>query len=357
MEPETLIAAGTAIDVADGSQPPEWVELVPAGRIVARPHDGRTFELGDPQAVIAASRQLGSDWVVDFDHATDLVKSAPGIAPAAGWIKALEARAGAIWGRVEWTEKGRAALQAKEHRFISPVFTHDKAGKVIRLLRAGLTNDPAFHMTALAHAGAGDEGKTMDELLKALAAALGLPENSDADAVKKTVGELKAAAAATATAMAAITKAAGLDDKAKPSDVAARVGEIVAAATAKATDKTVDETKFVPREQHDLVVARLDALEKSGTEEKATAAVDKAIADGKVIPAQKEWALGYARKDLAGFVAYAAAQPVIVRDGELVTGAVPAGGAGGMTAEAKSVAAAMGITEEAWKKAAEKEAA
>src|ERR1700682_3111858 len=74
-------------------------------------------------------------------------------APAAGWIRELQVRAGALWGRVEWTVRAADSIVAREYRYVSPVFQFDPAtGSVTRLLRAGLTNNPNLHLTAIAAA-------------------------------------------------------------------------------------------------------------------------------------------------------------------------------------------------------------
>lgn len=131
---------------------PDWIHLLPLGEIKAV--DGRAWRNIDPQAVVNATRAIGRDLPIDYDHATDIGKTTGAPAPAAGWITAVEARADGIWGKASWTERGRAALAAREWRFISPVFLFDKATGVIRsILRAALTNDPAIaELTALAHA-------------------------------------------------------------------------------------------------------------------------------------------------------------------------------------------------------------
>ena len=131
---------------------PDWVHLLPLGEIKAV--DGRAWRNTDPQAVVNATRAIGRDLPIDYDHATDTGKASGAPAPAAGWITAVEVRADGIWGKVDWTERGREALAAREWRFISPVFLFDKAAGVIRrILRAALTNDPAIaELTALAHA-------------------------------------------------------------------------------------------------------------------------------------------------------------------------------------------------------------
>ena len=76
-----------------------------------------------------------------------VLKVRPGVggtAKAAGWIKAMELRDDGIWGQIEWTESGAAAVAGKEYRYLSPVFTFDKSGQVKRLLRASLINNPAL---------------------------------------------------------------------------------------------------------------------------------------------------------------------------------------------------------------------
>ncbi len=43
-----------------------------------------------------------------------------GTAPAAGWIKRLEARPDGIWAAVAWTEAAQARIRAGEYRYITP---------------------------------------------------------------------------------------------------------------------------------------------------------------------------------------------------------------------------------------------
>lgn len=131
----------------------EWIELLPAGRFYT--NDGRgPFQNDDPQAVIRLSRQLQAGGLpIDFDHATDRAAPQGLPAPAAGWIREFRVVAGAIMARVEWTPRGAAAVKGKEYRFISPVFEFDppagslagaETGRVVRIKRAGLTNNPAL---------------------------------------------------------------------------------------------------------------------------------------------------------------------------------------------------------------------
>jgi phage I-like protein len=146
--------AGAPASAADAGEQaaPEWIELLPAGVFYGR--DGRgPFRLDDPDGVIAATvaMQMSAGLPIDYDHATDFGAPEGRPAPAAGWIRALEVRDGALWGRVEWTARAAASIAAREYRYVSPVFQFDpKDGAVTRLLRAGLTNNPNLHLTAIA---------------------------------------------------------------------------------------------------------------------------------------------------------------------------------------------------------------
>lgn len=133
----------------------EWIELIPAGTFST--NDGRgPFHNPEPQSVVRLSLQymkMKGGLPIDCEHATD--RAAPhGLpAPAMGWIRNFRIVAGAIQGRVEWTPRGSAALQAKEYRFVSPVFSFEQpdgaradamTGRVMLIQRAALTNNPAL---------------------------------------------------------------------------------------------------------------------------------------------------------------------------------------------------------------------
>lgn len=145
----------TTFSVAISSdEAPEWIELIPAGRFSAV--DGRgPFENSDPDAIVAASvaRMPQVGLVLDYDHSTDLAAPEGRPAPAAGWLKQFRVERGAIFARIEWTADAAEAVKAKKYRYISPVFEHSKDGKVERILRAALTNNPALvNLTAISSA-------------------------------------------------------------------------------------------------------------------------------------------------------------------------------------------------------------
>jgi phage I-like protein len=128
---------------------PEWIKLVPAGSFTGR--DGRgPYTNHDPDAVIKTTNAdlMEAGLPIDLNHAT-FKPGDGGNAPAVGWIKELANREGEIWGRVEWTKKGQAAIGDKDYRYISPAFLYGPDGRVKKVLNAGLTNNPNLYYTAI----------------------------------------------------------------------------------------------------------------------------------------------------------------------------------------------------------------
>jgi Mu-like prophage I protein len=132
-------------------QEPQWVHLLPVGEFSAS--DGRgPWLVESPEQVIANTlKNAGTKLIpVDYDHQIDHKTENGQPAIAAGWITQFEARDNGIWGLVEWTDKARAHLAAKEYRYISPVIKYKSNGEVTSIARAALVNNPALELTALA---------------------------------------------------------------------------------------------------------------------------------------------------------------------------------------------------------------
>lgn len=271
----SLIAGERAVHVVsllvlrDGesspTSPPEWVELIPAGAFSGR--DGRGPYVLNINAVLSAFEKAGVDLPIDYDHQTLTADEKAGPVPAAGWIKELQARDGAVWGRVEWTQRAVELIAAREYRYLSPVFRHDKQGRVLALEGAGLTHYPNLAITPIAH-HQGDADMTD---LKMIAEALGAAPDADAETL--------------------IAHAKSLRD---------------------AASRQPDPAEWVPMSQHKAVVAELAALRIQITKDKADAAVRAAMSAGKLAPAMKDWAQAYAEKDPDGFAAWCEAAPVIL---------------------------------------------
>lgn len=359
--------AATAAELPAGTDAPREILLLPAGEIPTRPHDDRApWRNPDADAVVAATRELGLDIAIDYDHQTQRAEQNGQPAPAAGWIKRLVARDGAVWGEVEWTDRAKAMIEAREYRFISPTFIFEKATRTVaRIVGAALTNDPAFYMRAIARADSTGRGES-DMDLKALAKALGLADTATeaevltaataaatAQTALGTITEalglaadtgaeaVATAAAALAKGRKAIAKAAGLAEDASAQDVE----KAVAAAKASAGGDP-DPNAFVPRAEFDRVQERLTSLETDTATASATAAVDQAIKDGKVTPASREWALGYARKDADGFAEFVKGAPTILSSGRVAPAGKPGEGGDALTDEERAVCRATGLSEE-----------
>lgn len=197
----TIATPIQTIALNEAGTAPEWIELIPGGFDV-QGRDGRAWINPDPQGVVAATAAETHPLPLDWEHATEN-RAPQGLdAPAAGWIEQTEVRdGGAIWGRVDWTLRGRTMVEAREYRFISPVFAYDKTTGVIRrLVSAALTNTPNLVLTALNRQSAddGDTDITREQeqplsIAQRLAPVLGLAANATDDQIVTAVTEAKAA--------------------------------------------------------------------------------------------------------------------------------------------------------------------
>jgi phage I-like protein len=298
---------------------PEWIELLPAGVFYGR--DGRgPFRLDDPAAVIASTTalQMNAGLPIDYDHATDFGAPEGRPAPAAGWIRELEVRGGAVWGRVEWTARAANSIVAREYRYVSPVFQFEpKDGVVTRLLRAGLTNNPNLHLTAIAASRtAATNNETKDEQME-------FPTQE-------------------------LRELLSLDSDATVADVVAKVRELRAAGDAASSQSTSthahDPAHYVAIAEFERALTELNALKAERSRERAAHTVEEAIRAGKIVPAQREWAIAYCAADTRGFQAFAAKQPSILGENLGLSGEPPADRrAGGLDAAELAICAQLGL--------------
>ncbi len=297
---------------ASGDAVPDWIQLTPAGPDIEG-RDGRKWVLPNPEEVVAAFRRNAADLPVDFEHATQ-VKGAKGeAAPAVGWIKDLEARSGAIWGRVEWNEVGQQAIASKGYRYISPVFTFKKAaGDILKMLSAGLTNQPNLQLAALNTEGDQEE----PAMNKAILEALGLSEGASETDALTAINKLKS------------------DE-----------------ATARNRAEHPDTSKFVPRADHDLALNKIKKFEEAETErenEAINAAVDAAIEAGKIAPASRDYHVAACRDEggLERFQKLVEASPEIAAKSDLDGKTVETQNKTALTDEELATCRALGMSEE-----------
>jgi phage I-like protein len=254
---------------------PQWIHLMPAGTFKAA--DGRGPWTADLAAVIAASLPAGGRLPIDQDHATDLAAKQGLPAPARGWIVAMEVRADGIWGEVDWTETGKALLSDRSYRGISPVFTTRAGGKVERILRAALTNDPAIsELNTLMQANHTEENDM--DWKKELASLLGLESDASDDAVLAAVKKVAKFASDEKKETAAIAKAAGLDETLDADGLV----KALASRQAQATD-----VEGLRSTVSDLTI-EIATLKAHGSKTEAERLVDAEILAGKPIKAERD---------------------------------------------------------------------
>ena len=296
----------------DLSGVPEVIRVLPKGHVSSTKGD---FEVDDRDiaGIIRQFKARRLDLVIDYEHQTlsDVQ------APAAGWIKDLYPGEDALMARVEWTKKGREYIANKEYRYLSPVVLVKKADQHAAVFHsAALTNTPAITgMFAIINSDAlsieEEEEPRME--LSALIELLGLEEGTAEEDVLKRIKELtqqaaeegqggqegKEGPAKEGTQLVAnktVLDLLGLPENARTEDVTARIMAF------KAGDSVLQQ--------------RVAELEKQAASQKAEELVGLAMKDGKLSPAQKEWAVAYALSDPKGFAAFVEKAPVVVPMGK-----------------------------------------
>ena len=296
----------------DLSGVPEVIRVLPKGHVSSTKGD---FEVDDRDiaGIIRQFKARRLDLVIDYEHQTlsDVQ------APAAGWIKDLYPGEDALMARVEWTPKGREYIANKEYRYLSPVVLVKKADQHAAVFHsAALTNTPAITgMFAIINSDAlsieEEEEPRME--LSALIELLGLEEGTAEEDVLKRIKELtqqaaeegqggqegKEGPAKEGTQLVAnktVLDLLGLPEDARTEDVPARIMAF------KAGDSVLQR--------------RVAELEKQAASQKAEELVGLAMKDGKLSPAQKEWAVAYALSDPKGFAKFVEKAPVVVPMGK-----------------------------------------
>ncbi|WP_147613916.1 phage protease [Treponema pectinovorum] len=302
---------------------PSRIQILPAGKEIVGV-DGRKWKNSDPATLCAKMNSsdrvtVKNGCVIDENHSTDLAAPNGGTSPAFGWFRNFTVeKDGSIWADVEWNARGQKAVSDKEYKYISPVFTRDKDGNIIEILRAALTNNPNLDNPALNSSQETAEEKYME---KELCAALGLPET-----------------ATTAEGLAAINS--------------------LKTELNGAREKGVDLASYAPRADLVAMQQRAEKAEKQIAElnaaslkSKATCAVEQAVKDGKIAPASKDTYLELCASEegFAKFEKIMAATPSIT--GGTVVSDKTAPGANGaveLNAAEKEWASSMGYTAEKW---------
>lgn len=293
---------------------PEIISVLPLGHVKSAKGefdvDGESFS-----AMKAQIAQRGVDLVVDYEHQTLTGEQAP----AAGWVKELFLDDGQIKARVEWTDRAKAYLSNREYRYLSPVITVRKAdNKAMGLHSIALTNTPAIeHMEAIVNSLNFEGGQNTMDFMKELAKLLGLGEDATEEQVKEALKvcleenkSLKESAAEAAkqqppendkvVANKEVCELLGLKAGAATADVAAAIMALKGGNIGGVN-----------------LVEQVKSLEAKLADRDAEEAVEMALKAGKITPAQREWAKGYALKNLEDFRGFVEKAPQVVPMGDV----------------------------------------
>ena len=281
-----------------------WQMLLPAGKVECR--DGRGPYTYDPNTLLEQFDQWGMPIDVDYHHQSLESTAKTGLVPSAGSVVELADRDGAIWGRIEWTANAAAAIEAKEAKYLSPVFDYDQALRIEKIVSVGLTNLPNLYLNPLS---VNSLGGAMDELIERLCYMLNLPVTSTPEEIKGHLQRLiDSLGQAPATDAAMNQLGVTLKLPGKP------WAEIATAAHALCVPGAT-----VPIAEFERVSHALNLLQEQGRQAEIDTAINQAKTSGKLAPSMEEWARGYAKQDLQGFKTWAANSLPVVNAGQIIT--------------------------------------
>lgn len=347
----TVALAACRVDL--GRTAPSEVRLVPAGNFKAK--DGRPHGIANgwflnqtlAEAVIARAKARADRSVIDYEHQTLNSETNGQPAPASGWFDPakLQWRDDGLWATdVEWTAAARAAIEADEYRYLSPVLIyHPKTGEVLDVIMAALTNYAAIDgLDGLAVRAAArfsfhqpeDSTVDRDELIKLL----GLSADADDAAITAALKAGKDANSQLAALRTELSLADGDEPKAA-----------IAALKTKAAAAAPDLSTFVPKAVHDETRAQLAALKASSETGELERLIKEGMDDGRIAgKATAEW---LRTQGLAALKAHLADAPNIAAlKGMQTKGKPPEGKQDDELSDAEmAVCKNMGIDPKTWK--------
>lgn len=359
------IAACTFAVQAAGADGLRRVQFFPAGEFRSgdtRPEEVPAWRIDAASAALVIERfnARKKPLVIDYEHQTLHKEKNGQPAPAAGWPRSLEWVEGqGLFGLVEMTARAAAAIDGKEYLYFSPVFSYSKVdGTVLEVQMGALTNDPGIQgmqpLSLMAAATAAflpsPQEPPVNPLLKALLAALGLPESTTeeaATAALTALGPLRPLQEQAAVATAALT--------ALSLPATATAEAVTAACTSLRTAQTgaPDPAKYVPVEAFTSLQGQMAALTARQHEADVDALVKPALADGRLLPAMETWARDLGKTNVAALTAYLEkAQPIAALTATQTGGLPPSGTAKGdaqLSAAELAVCTQLGLTPDQYK--------
>jgi phage I-like protein len=253
-------------DISIETDQPTWHQIALSGEW--KGHWMGVFALSEKtfSDIVSSHQNKKIATVVDYDHSSVF----GGSSRAAGWVEALEPRGGELHAAIKWTDAAKQAIAAGEYRYLSPTITLKTKNRVTgeegppALHSVALTNVPFLHELPSVQLSnlLIDEEENMNELQVLVCAQLGLPPESGAEQIKAAL--------------------IALQDPARSTE---------------AVKALRDE---------------LNAMKAEASKRDASAAVERAFSEGKLVESQREWALNYACSSPEGFAQWASSAPATV---------------------------------------------
>ena len=193
---------------------------------------------------------------------------------ANGWITDLQVRAGGLYAKIEWTDKGREAVEGGLYRYFSAdigsvvdIETGDEVFPV--LIAVALTNTPAMNTMPAAHLSDGDRAAHSDD-----------PKGGDGDggAEMKTFAEIMAALAAITLSdadKAELRKLLGIEEPKPDTALSAKV-------------EALQGDVAMLRDVNKQLTEKLSAFAADGLAKRKSEVIGLALKDGRILPKDKE---------------------------------------------------------------------
>ena len=315
---KTILAASCSFDLSALS---DHFVLIPEGvfrsEIDGRPYDAPHWILTPERGrqIVAALNHRKIDTVIDYEHATLKSKQTGEPAPAAGWLKSagftyIEG-VGLCSTNFEWLPKAKDHIEAKEYKYISPVFLYDSTGAITTLINVALTNTPALDQLPEAKLAAAaqeffaqnlPQDSKMDELLEQLRWMLNLPLSATAEEILAELGKLQQQ----------IKEKTGVALAANSQNLFDAIDAIEQLKLAVNSQSTPDPSKYVPIEMYNEAKAQAASVATNGQEKEIKELITAACSDGRLTgKAAIAWANDFAVRDFAGFKAHLEGIPKI----------------------------------------------
>lgn len=328
---------------------PSEIQILPYGPVHSMKGDFLVDEAAMAALIQNAVQQV-NDFVIDYEHQTLMDVQAP----AAGWIKPIsfmDRGPDGLWAKVDWTPKAQEYLGNREYRYFSPVILVRQSDmRAICFHSGALTNKPAVDGMVPIVNKSGTEvpnekgDNKLQKWYKALLCKLGLAETATEDEVNMAVEALQPDKTAPVADHSVLTEL-GLPETATAEETVAKVKALKTPSVTTEQKPTPETTNSGNYATKDELKALKDELAKKDND----SLVSVALHEGKITPAQQDWAKDYITRDPEGFKKFLLTAPVVVPVGQRIAGGEPQKEAA-IDELQMSVNTALGIDAETYKK-------